>query len=98
MTRAPVAAHARPRLSQQVQLRFDRHAQQFMLLYPERGLTLNASAAEIARLCTGEHTLSEIVTRLAEAHPDVAPEQLTREVHAFVEALAARALIRFEEP
>ena len=98
MTRAAVAAHARPRLSPQVQLRFDRHAQQYMLLLPERGLSLNASAAEIARLCTGEHTLAEIVTRLADTHPGVAPEQLARDVHAFVEALAARALIRFEAP
>jgi pyrroloquinoline quinone biosynthesis protein D len=98
MSRAPITAQTRPRLAPQVQLRFDRHAQQYMLLYPERGLTLNASAAEIAQLCTGENTLAEIVTKLTEAHAGAAPEQLARDVQAFVEALAARALIRFEAP
>ncbi len=29
-----------------------------MLLYPERGLVLNPTAAEIVKLCTGEHTVA----------------------------------------
>ena len=30
----------------------------YMLLYPERGLVLNATAADVAQLCTGEHTVA----------------------------------------
>jgi hypothetical protein len=36
-----------PRLAPRARLRFDRHAGQWLLLYPERGLALNASAAAI---------------------------------------------------
>ena len=36
-----------------------------MLLYPERGLVLNATGADIVQLCTGEHTVGGIVDQLA---------------------------------
>ena len=39
-----------------------------MLLYPERGLVLNATAADVVKLCTGEHTVAAIVERLAEKY------------------------------
>ena len=36
-----------------------------MLLYPERGLVLNATGADIVQLCTGERTVGAIVEQLA---------------------------------
>ena len=56
-----------------------------MLLYPERGLVLNATAADVAQLCTGEHTVAEIVERLAEKYAPHPREAVEREVLAFLE-------------
>ena len=42
-------------------LRFDRSPTRFMLLYPERGLVLNPTAADIVQRCTGERTVAAIV-------------------------------------
>lgn len=88
---------ARPRLASKVRLRFDRHAQRHMLIYPERGMVLNDSAAAIAELCTGEHTLAAIVERLLEARAGATREEIARDVQAFLEQLAARALIQLDE-
>jgi coenzyme PQQ biosynthesis protein PqqD len=94
---SPISPLARPRLASKVRLRFDRHAQRHMLIYPERGMVLNESAAAIAELCTGEHTLAAIVERLLEARPGATREELARDVQAFLEQLAARALIQLDE-
>ena len=60
---------SRPRLAVKARLRFDRHAQRFMLLYPERGLLLNSAAADILRLCTGGVTVETIVGMLSARDP-----------------------------
>ena len=36
-----------PKLAKKARLRFDRHSGKLMLIYPERGLALNESAAKI---------------------------------------------------
>ena len=51
-------ASSRPRLAPKARLRFDRKSSRYMLLYPERGLVLNATAADVVQLCTGEHTVA----------------------------------------
>jgi coenzyme PQQ biosynthesis protein PqqD len=84
---------ARPRLARKVRLHFDRHAQRHMLLYPERGLVLNGSAATIAQLCTGEHSVEQIVQRLHQASAGATREEVERDVQAFLGALRARALL-----
>jgi len=65
-----------------------------MLLYPERGLELNKTAMEIARLCTGEWTIDEIARHLAQIYVDVPPGEIKRQVHDFLDALAGRGLLR----
>jgi pyrroloquinoline quinone biosynthesis protein D len=84
---------ARPRLAPKVRLRLDRKTNRYLLLYPEKGMQLNATAADIVQLCTGEHTVAEIVTRLAEKYAPQPPEMIEREVHTFLDALSARALL-----
>src|SRR5256886_14851966 len=59
-----ISTESRPRLASKVRLRFDRKGERYMLLYPEKGLVLNPTAAAIVRLCTGEHTVGAIVERL----------------------------------
>jgi pyrroloquinoline quinone biosynthesis protein D len=54
-----------PKLAKRARLRFDEREQKHMLLYPERGLVLNASAAAILQLCDGTRTIDDIATTLS---------------------------------
>jgi coenzyme PQQ biosynthesis protein PqqD len=84
---------SRPVLAPKARLRHDRRRGGWLLLYPERGLALNTTGMEIVRRCTGDYTISRIAAELADG-TGAAPETVEREVLAFVEALAARALVR----
>jgi pyrroloquinoline quinone biosynthesis protein D len=89
-----IPVDARPRLAPKARLRLDRKTNRYLLLYPERGMQLNATAADIVQLCTGELTVAEIVARLAEKYAPQPPQQIEREVHAFLAALSERALLQ----
>jgi pyrroloquinoline quinone biosynthesis protein D len=91
-----LAADARPRLAPKVRLRWDRKDERYMLLYPERGLVLNGTAAQVVKLCTGEHTVAVILARLAEQYADQPADALEREVLTFLHAMVDRGLIRTE--
>ena len=86
---------ARPRLASKVRLRFDRHSQQHMLVYPDRGMLLNPSAASILELCSGENSLQAIVEQLTAASGGAA-SQVEADVQSFLGALLERALIRLD--
>jgi len=79
----------RPRLSPKVRLRFDRRTGHHLLLYPETGLELNDTATAIARLCTGERTIEDMVNHLTRTYDDVSPHEIKREVCGFLDVLAA---------
>jgi pyrroloquinoline quinone biosynthesis protein D len=96
-TGSAIGAGARPRLAPKVRLRWDRKDGRYMLLYPERGLVLNATAADVVQLCTGEHTVAAIVERLVEKYAPHPREAVEREVLTFLGAMAERALIRSDE-
>ena len=89
-----IAADARPRLAPKVRLRFDRKSARFMLLYPERGMVLNPTAAEIVKRCTGELTVAEIIAQLAEQYVAQSREAIEREVVQFLDAMTDRGLVR----
>lgn len=91
-----IAAGARPKLARKARLRFDRHSQRHMLVYPDRGMVLNATGAAILELCTGEHTLAEIVDRLHARAGGATRDQVARDVEAFLESLLERRLIEVE--
>lgn len=93
MTNGMAGVPARPRLRHKVCLRFDRRTGRYLLLYPERGLELNNSAAEIARLCTGEWTIDDIARQLARTHAAVSPDEINRAVRDFLKTLADRGLL-----
>jgi pyrroloquinoline quinone biosynthesis protein D len=86
-------ADARPKLASKVRLKFDRHSGRHWLLYPERGLALNASAARVAGLCTGERSVDQIIDALHEASPDAPRSQIAADVEQFLDALQVRALV-----
>jgi coenzyme PQQ biosynthesis protein PqqD len=93
---ALIAAGARPRLADKARIRFDRKTERTLLLYPEKGLELNPTAADIARLCTGEHTLTEMVDRLVDKYPRQPRSDIEREMLAFLDVLGERGLVRYE--
>jgi coenzyme PQQ biosynthesis protein PqqD len=88
-----IAPDARPRLAPKARLRLDRKTNRYLLLYPERGMQLNPTAADIVQLCTGEHTVAEIVARLAVKYAPQPAPVIEREVLAFLNALTERALL-----
>jgi coenzyme PQQ biosynthesis protein PqqD len=87
---------SRPRLAAKARLRFDRKAERYMLLYPEKGMVLNPTAADVLQLCTGEHTVGAIVARLADKYGQDAG-QVEREVMAFLGGMADRGLLQEPE-
>jgi coenzyme PQQ biosynthesis protein PqqD len=89
-----ITAESRPTLAAKARLRWDRQASRYMLLYPERGLVLNPTAADVVQLCTGEHTVSAIIQQLTQKYAPAAPENVEREILALLERLASRGLIK----
>jgi coenzyme PQQ biosynthesis protein PqqD len=88
-----ISRDSRPRIAAKARLRYDRKAERYMLLYPEKGLVLNPTAADIAKLCTGEHSVNAIIDQLAAKYGKEAPD-IEREVMNFLAALAERALLQ----
>ncbi|HWE30630.1 MAG TPA: pyrroloquinoline quinone biosynthesis peptide chaperone PqqD [Polyangia bacterium] len=83
---------SRPRLASKARLKWDRHANKHMLLYPEHGLILNDSAASIVQLCDGQSTIADIVNALADQSGG-AREQVETDVIAFVSTMRERGLM-----
>ncbi len=89
----------RLRLNGAVRLRFDALSNTNVLLSPERGLRLNASASEVLARCTGQLTVREIVhevftVAVIQAAPDtVSIEQVTADVLELIDELRVRQLL-----
>ena len=81
-----------PKLAKKARLRFDRHSGKHMIVYPERGLVLNDSAAAIAKRCDGTRTVGDIALELA---TEAGAERtiVERDVLAFVEMLGEKGLL-----
>ena len=88
-----IAAESRPRLAQKARLRYDRKSSRYMLLYPERGLVLNETAADVLQRCDGERTVGSIVEELAQKYGHE-PPAVEREVMTFLETMADRGLVQ----
>lgn len=89
---------ARVRLSQRARLRFDRHSGKHVLLYPERGLELNASGERIVALCAEERAVSEIIDAVAALAGDAPRDVIERDVLGFLRALDDRGLLEVTPP
>jgi len=88
-----IALESRLSLATKARLRFDRQSGHYMLLYPEKGMRLNATAADIVQLCTGEHTVAQIIERLAVKYAAQPRADIERQVLTFLEALSERMLV-----
>jgi len=88
------ADRAKIRLNPKVRLRADRRTGRCLLLYPETGLELNETGAEIVRLCDGTRTFDDMARRLVQAHADVSPIVIEQDLRAFLKRLEDRGLIQ----
>ena len=88
---------ARPALAPKARLKWDRHDGKHMLLYPERGLSLNESAGAILEMCDGARTVADIARELAARAGDDATK-IEADVIAFLRAMKDRGLVTWEEP
>jgi coenzyme PQQ biosynthesis protein PqqD len=83
----------RPTLAAKARLRKDVRSGRYLLLYPERGMDLNATGVEVVRLCDGQTTVSEIVETLARRYASTPSDVVESEVLSFLGALQDRALL-----
>jgi coenzyme PQQ biosynthesis protein PqqD len=84
---------SRPKLARRAKLRRDHRTGEHVLLYPEKGLLLNATSAAIASRCTGELSVAEIAFQLCHEFGEDDVGRLEREVLEFLAALGARGLL-----
>ena len=75
------------KLAKKARLKWDEREKKFMLLYPERGLLLNETAAEIVKMCDGTKTADEIIESFA-----LRGDSASAEVSEFIEQLRVRNL------
>jgi coenzyme PQQ biosynthesis protein PqqD len=92
-----VSRASRPVLASKARLKWDRHENKHMLLYPERGLILNETASAILELCDGAHTIGEIASALA-ARASAPAEVVEAEVLSFVETMHKKGLLSLVGP
>jgi coenzyme PQQ biosynthesis protein PqqD len=78
--------------SKRARLHWDKARSAHFLLYPERGLALNHTAAAVWKACDGRTSARSIAHTLA-AEFGVAPEMVERDVQQLVDALLARGLL-----
>jgi coenzyme PQQ biosynthesis protein PqqD len=83
---------SRPKLAPKARLKWDRHEERFLLLYPERGLSLSETASAILKLCDGERTVEDIAVALA-AESQAPIERVLADALAFLEAMHGKCLI-----
>ena len=82
------------RLAPKVRLKFDRHAQGYMLLYPERGMALSTSAADILTLCTEARRVGEIVEQIVAKYGEPQRGAIEQDVLTLLRDMADRGLLR----
>ncbi|HXJ82548.1 MAG TPA: pyrroloquinoline quinone biosynthesis peptide chaperone PqqD [Candidatus Methylomirabilis sp.] len=88
-----ISVESKLRLASKARLRFDKKSSRYMLLYPERGLVLNGTAADVLQRCTGERTVQSIVEELATRYGHEVPA-VEKEVMDFLRTMADRGLVQ----
>ena len=85
---------ARPRLASKARLRWDKRESKYLLVYPERGILLNATAGAILAKCDGVRTVDTIVSELAkESAPGSDEATIRTDVTAFLEEMRKRGVL-----
>jgi coenzyme PQQ biosynthesis protein PqqD len=80
-------------LAPRARLRFDRHANKHLLLYPERGLVLSPTAADVVTMCVEARSVTAIVESLVERYGESSRGAITDDVLELLRGLAERGLV-----
>ena len=67
-----------------------------ILLLPEGILRLKGTAAEIIRLCDGEHTFADILQAMQAQYPSSDAKQIEQETESFLNRLLERRAVDFQ--
>jgi pyrroloquinoline quinone biosynthesis protein D len=86
------------RLAPQARLRFDRLRQQHMLLYPERGLVLSPTAADIVALLDETRAVAAIVEQMVAKYGEGNRAAIAEDVLELLRDLAGRGLLAEVSP
>jgi pyrroloquinoline quinone biosynthesis protein D len=81
------------RLAPKARLRFDRIRQQHMLLYPEKGLVLSDTAADVVALLDQSRAVAVIVEHLVAKYGEAERASIVRDVLDLLRDLADRGLV-----
>jgi coenzyme PQQ biosynthesis protein PqqD len=81
------------RLAPKARLRFDRLRQQHMLLYPERGLALSATAADVIALLDETRPVAAIVEHMVAKYGEPNRAAIAGDVLDLLRDLADRGLV-----
>jgi pyrroloquinoline quinone biosynthesis protein E len=92
-----LARDDRPRLASKARLVRDRTSGREVLLYPERGLSLNAVAAEVCRRLSGSRTVATLAAEVAALFAEAPAAEVEADVLAFLTALHERRLLEIGE-
>jgi coenzyme PQQ biosynthesis protein PqqD len=95
-----IGPDSRVSLARQARLKLDPRTGRQVLLYPEKGLDLNETAARVAALCRQERAVRDIVEQMVSAaiESPLARRQIEDEVLAFLRALDDRGLLLVRTP
>jgi pyrroloquinoline quinone biosynthesis protein D len=83
-----------PRLTQKARLKWDGRDNRYLLLYPERGLALSDTSAEILKLCDGAHPVDVIVDELARSRPNTSRGTILDDVASFLDQMRKLGIVR----
>jgi pyrroloquinoline quinone biosynthesis protein D len=85
---------ARPRLASKARLRWDKRESKYLLVYPERGILLNATAGAILAKCDGLRTVDVIVSELCkESEKGSDAATIRADVTTFLEEMRKRGVL-----
>jgi pyrroloquinoline quinone biosynthesis protein D len=81
-----------PRLHPKARLQWDAVRQRDVLLYPEGLVALNATGAEILKLCDGTRSVADIAASLGQRY---GADAIEAEVAVFLGGLAGKGLVLY---
>jgi coenzyme PQQ biosynthesis protein PqqD len=74
-------------------MQWDEPESRWMLIYPERGLALNETAAEVVKLCDGSRSVDDIIAAIAGVGARASVADIDRDVRQFIARLVEKNLI-----
>ena len=95
MTMKALSRSSHPRLGIGCRVRIVENGDTLLLL-PEGILRLKGTAAEIIRLCDGEHSFADIVEAMQAQYRSSDPQRIEQEAESFLNRLQERRAVDFQ--